>query len=369
MPVPSTIRIMHCIHSLSGGGAEKQLRILAEESAQQAMVAGIFCVNDTGNDIRDPRVRIYRGKYSNKYNLNIFGSLSAAIDDFTPDVLHVWLPASVSIPAMCLALKNRLPCLFSYRVAMFFARPIAASEYLLALVAASRIVTNNCVTQSNAAYRFLYRVKRGVHIRNAVPSLAEYQKAEISQPADGSWRVLFVGRITKQKNWSCLLRALPWIDASCRVRVIVSGDGEERTQFLALVEELNLTGQVQYLGYQQHVYPIMRSCDMLVLPSWFEGMPNVLLEALQIGLPAIVSDIPAHRDIVGQKDCALLFDPSDPKQLADRISFICRNPTAAQKLADKGRAVAASYLPEKMTREYYELYVRMLERRLKIPQP
>lgn len=367
MPVSPPIRVLHCIHSLSGGGAEKQLRILAEESASQAMISGIFCVNDNGNDIQNATVRIYRSSHATKYNLSIFRSLNAAIDDFSPDMLHAWLPGCVTIPAMALALKNQLPCVFSYRVAMMFNRPLAVIEYGMALFAASQIVTNNSVAQSNAAYRFLYRWKRGVHIRNAVPLLAEYQKTAVRRPTDQLRTVLFVGRITQQKNWPCLLRAIPWINSSCRVQVIVCGDGEERTQFLALADQLNVRGQVQYLGYQPHVYPIMQSCDMLALPSWFEGMPNVFLEALQVGLPSIVSDIPAHRDIIRDSGCALLFDPADPKKLADCISFLCQNPTAAQKLAEKGRAVAAGYLPERMTREYYELYARMLERQLKKP--
>lgn len=327
------------------------------------MVAGIFCVNDKGNDIRDMQVRIYRSNKANKYNLSIFGSLDAAIEDFKPDLLHAWLPPSVTIPAMCIAWKKRLPCLFSYRVAMFFTRPLAVSEYILAHFTASRIVTNNAVEHSNAAYRFLYRWKNGVRIKNAVPPLDEYQTPASREPADGACRILFVGRITRQKNWSCLLRAIPWIDSACRVQVIVCGDGEERTQFVSMVNQLNITEKVQYLGYQSNVYPLMQSCDMLVLPSWFEGMPNVLLEALQIGLPCIVSDIPAHHDIVGDQNCALLFDPSDPKTLAACITLLCKDQTIARGLAEKGRTVAADYRPEVMARHYHALYERMLQHR------
>ena len=101
---------------------------------------------------------------------------------------------------------------------------------------------------------------------------------------------------------------------------------------------------------------------MLVLPSWFEGMPNVLLEALYIGLPCIVSDISAHRDIIGDTGCALLFDPSDPKELAARIDLLCRNQAVAQELSEKGKKVAKNYLPERMVREYYELYASMVTR-------
>ena len=362
MSVVSPIRVLHCIHSLSGGGAEKQLRILAEVSAKQEMAVGIFCVNDKGNDIQDASVRVYRSRKANKYNLSIFRSLNEAIDDFRPDVLHAWLPGSVTIPAMLLARKHRLPCVFSYRVAMFFRRPLTVLEYGMALFAASRVVTNNSVNQSNAAYRFLYWLKHGVHIRNAVSVGREYLKVSIRISAEEPRKALFVGRITQQKNWSCFLRAIPLIDPGCRIQFLVCGNGEEREQLLAMADELGVTESLQYLGYQQDIYRIMRSCDMLVLPSWFEGMPNVFLEALHIGLPCIVSDISAHRDIIGDTGCALQFDPSDPKELAARIDLLCRNQAAAQELFEKGKNVARNYLPGRMVLEYYELYSSMVTR-------
>lgn len=356
----SPIRVLHCIHSLSGGGAEKQLRMLAEGSAKQAMDVGIFCVNDKGNDIQDASVRIYKSSHANTYNFNIFGSLHAAIADFRPDVLHAWLPGSVTIPAMLLAVKIRIPCVFSYRVAMFFGRPLAVLEYVLALFAASRIVTNNPVEQSSVAYRFLYRLKDGAHIRNAVSVETEHLPIPVLKSVDEPHKVLFVGRITWQKNWPCLLRAIPFVDSGCRVQLLVCGEGEEKKQFLAMADELGVAEKLQYLGYQQDIYRIMRSCDMLVLPSWFEGMPNVLLEALSIGLPCIVSDIPAHRDIIGDTGCALLFDPSDPTALAAHIGYLCGNHATAQELAEKGMQVAQHYAPERMAREYYELYTSMV---------
>ena len=91
-------------------------------------------------------------------------------------------------------------------------------------------------------------------------------------------------------------------------------------------------------------------------------MPNVLLEALCIGLPCIVSDIPSHRDIIGDTDCALLFNPSDPKELAARIGLLCGNQAVAQELSEKGKNVAQNYHPERMAREYYELYTSMVTR-------
>src|SRR5207249_11127907 len=96
--------------------------------------------------------------------------------------------------------------------------------------------------------------------------------------------------------------------------------------------------------------------DMLVLPSWSEGMPNVLLEALAIGLPCVVSDIPAHRNIIGTTSAALIFDPADPQQLAMRINLVRTKPALARKLADEGKKLTHQCTPDKMARAYHEVY-------------
>jgi len=239
---------------------------------------------------------------------------------------------------------------------MMFNRPLAVIEYVLAIFAASRIVTNNSIKQSSAAYRFLYRLKDGMHIENAVQMDTAVLNVPANKPAAEPHKVLFVGRITKQKNWLCLLRAIPLVDPRFLVQLVVCGEGEEKEQFLAMADELNVAEKLQYLGYQQDICLIMRSCDMLVLPSWYEGMPNVLLEALSIGLPCIVSDIPAHRDIIGDTGCALLFDPSNPKELAVRIGLLSGDQTTARGMAERGKILAQDYRPERMVREYRELY-------------
>ncbi len=360
MVVVKKIRVLHCIHSLSAGGAEKQLTLLADESARHGIETAIFCVSDKGNDIRDPTVQIYRSKKANKYNFSIFGSLNAAIERFNPDILHAWLPASVTIPTMLLALLKRLPCVFSYRNAMVFGRPLAVSEYILAFLGASHVITNNSINQSNAAYRLLYRIKRGVLIRNAVHVDALYQKPPSIKNLTEPCKVLFVGRITAQKNLACLLRAIPYTNPIHEVQLHICGDGEDKAKIVALTNELNLSARILHWGYRQDVYLVMQSCDILVLPSWYEGMPNVLLEALYIGLPCVLSDIPAHRDIIGDTGAALMFDPANPRQLAVNLDRLAGNRELAHELAERGRRVALSYFPERMAREYYNLYSMMV---------
>ena len=353
------IRVLHCIHSLSGGGAERQLKILADESAKQAMDAGIFCVRDLGrDDLQDASVRVYTSKSQKRYNFSLVGSLNSAIDDFKPAVLHAWLPASMTIPAMALAALRSIPCVFSYRNVMSFRRFLAFPEYMASMLFATRVVSNNCIRSSNLAYRLMYHVKNGVRINNAVRIDSRWLKAT-PERSDDAWNVLFVGRLTRAKNWPCLLRAIALLQSHREVSLTICGDGEQREQMRMMIADLGLGGIVKYLGYQRNIYQLMQASDLLVLPSLWEGMPNVLLEALGIGLPCLISDIPAHRDIIGTTKAALMFDPADPQELAMQITLVRNNVALARQLAQEGKKVVQDYTPERMARAHYEFYARM----------
>lgn len=355
-----TLRVLHCIHSLSGGGAERQVQLLAAASRRAGMEAGIFCVNERGGETLGQTVPIFKSRRAVKYNLSLFGSLHEVLRDFRPHVLHAWLPASMTIPAMLMAGWHRVPTVFSYRNRMFFNRPITVPEYVCAALLASKVVSNNPVRQSASAYRWLYRLKQGVEIKNAVYIEAEFKKPLISAAPSSVRTILFAGRLTTQKNWGCVLRSLPLLKTDQAYRLMVCGDGEDAAAVRALIEELHLQNKVELLGYRRDLYAVMSRADVFVLPSWYEGMPNVLLEALAIGVPSIVSDIPAHRDLVGDTGCAMTFDPKSPAELAARLDDLLAHSGRAAAMMRAGWSVAEAHTPLSMAQRYREVYAGLV---------
>jgi glycosyltransferase involved in cell wall biosynthesis len=350
------MRVLHCIHSLEGGGAERQLKLLAESSARHGMEAAILCVNASGNDIVDSSVSVYTTARCNKYNFSIFPALKAAIGRFSPDILHAWLPISVTVPALLAAARHRLPVVFSYRNRMSLDSARALAEFVFVVALAEGVAANNPVVDSGPAYRWLYRLKHSATIPNAVDTRGFYKSAHWL--GDRPLRVLFVGRLTRQKNLECLLQAIAAIDDVPSVELTVCGDGEDRAQIEYRIRELGIGARTSLLGVRADIYRIMSEHDLLVLPSWWEGMPNVLLEALAIGLPCVVSDIPAHRRLVA--GCARLFDPVSPPQLVKEILCLRGSPEGMRRMVDAGREVAARYTIDAMASEYRQYYDSLL---------
>jgi|SaaInl8_200m_RNA_FD_contig_111_169589_length_9493_multi_4_in_0_out_0_9 glycosyltransferase involved in cell wall biosynthesis len=102
--------------------------------------------------------------------------------------------------------------------------------------------------------------------------------------------LLAVGRLSYQKGFENLLHALSQLDETYHLTII--GDGQEKENLLDLVKNLNLTHKVDLIGFQDNPYKFMKQANLYILSSWYEGLPNVVLEANSLGLPAIAFACP-----------------------------------------------------------------------------
>lgn len=359
-PVSATrsLRVLHCIHTLVGGGAERQLGWLLKASAAHDMTAAVCCLEPGG--AAPPGVALFTQSRRHRYDPVAFGLVRRAINQFRPDIVHAWLPPSTTIPAMLMSGVMGIPVLFSFLSAMRFRRPLAIAEYAIAWVCASGLIANSPAENASPAYRALFRRKRGAVILNGVNLPSEIRKTVYRAPADGPLRMLFVGRLVGAKNWSCLIRALPLIDRRVDWRLELCGEGPDRIAAEHLVRTLALEERVRFVGFQSDVYVRMQQADLLLMPSLWEGLPNALLEAFAIGLPCIASDIPAHRLLVGNADCLTYFDPRSPAALAGAISAVAQQYGAAVARTAAARAIADRLDVDGMARRYLDYYRLLL---------
>ena len=130
-----------------------------------------------------------------------------------------------------------------------------------------------------------------------------------------------VGRLWRQKNPACLLRAALRVlkQTDKRVQFFFIGDGELRPELEQVISDHGLQSQIQVLGWRQDVAVLLSGLDIFVLPSRWEGMPLAILEAMASSLPVIASDISGNRDLVSPGVDGILFDSDNDEQLADGI--------------------------------------------------
>jgi glycosyltransferase involved in cell wall biosynthesis len=151
-----------------------------------------------------------------------------------------------------------------------------------------------------------------------VQQLAEEQEDPYPDPGA---RIVAVGRLCRQKGYDILMDAMPAVlQQAPDARLAILGEGPLEAELKQQSRRLRLDGAVEFLGFQQNPWPYVKHADVFVLPSRYEGLPNVLLEALALGRPAVVTDCPgAMREIRDPHLSMELVPPEDPHALAAAV--------------------------------------------------
>lgn len=135
-------------------------------------------------------------------------------------------------------------------------------------------------------------------IYNPVVSGELYTKSR--KPLDHPWFaknappvMLGVGRLVPQKDFVTLIRAFALVHARRPARLMILGEGLERAALEKLIDELDLRNAVALPGFMQNPYPYMKAAQIFVLSSRYEGLGNVLIEAMALGTPVVSTDCPS----------------------------------------------------------------------------
>jgi glycosyltransferase involved in cell wall biosynthesis len=132
--------------------------------------------------------------------------------------------------------------------------------------------------------------------------------------------VLGVGRLTRQKDFESLVRAFAQVRQHRPARLLILGEGEERSALEALVRELGLESDVALPGFQAGAQACMTRAAVFVLSSAWEGLPTVLIEALAAGTTVVATDCPSGpREILRGGELGRLVPPGDVEALARGI--------------------------------------------------
>jgi GalNAc-alpha-(1->4)-GalNAc-alpha-(1->3)-diNAcBac-PP-undecaprenol alpha-1,4-N-acetyl-D-galactosaminyltransferase len=181
-------------------------------------------------------------------------------------------------------------------------------------------------------------IKHPAVIANAVRHLRDFDSE--AGPATGSTEaeemrpfVLTIGRLTEQKGFDLLLEAFQEAGlAAAGWRLVILGEGPERAALERQARALGIGDKVMLPGFVD-VGPFLRSAGLFVMSSRYEGFPNALMEAMQVGLPCISFDCPSGpRDLVKNEQNGLLVPPQDVAALTAALVRMAADPELRQRL-------------------------------------
>lgn len=149
------------------------------------------------------------------------------------------------------------------------------------------------------------------------------------------------GKLQPQKDFDTLLRAFALFRRRTPASLVILGEGPARRHLERLVRQLELSADVRLPGFVDNPFAIMAAADLFVLSSRFEGLSNVLLEALACGCRIVATDCPSGpRELLADGRYGLLVPPGDPAALAEAMSAALAEPHDAR--AARRRAAAFS---------------------------
>ncbi len=186
--------------------------------------------------------------------------------------------------------------------------------------------------------------KRTACIYNGVDAQRLEERADdptgLSLPGDKP-TILFVGRLEKEKGVFDLIRATARMD---QIQLALVGTGPLQPELEQLAEDINCNAM--FLGHVQNPAGLMREATALVLPSYTEGTPLVLLEAMALGTPVIASEVGGIPDMIKHEVNGLLVKPRYLNGLKSAIEHLLQNEPLQMQLAAGGKETIAEHFSE-----------------------
>jgi glycosyltransferase involved in cell wall biosynthesis len=361
-------RIAFCITDLDAGGAERALVQIVSRLDRHRWEPHVFCLSHEGAlaaDLRAAGVEVDCLGARRSRDLFVVWPLYRRLAALRPAILQTFL-FHANIVGRIAGTAARVPVIVSgIRVAEKRSRLRLWLDRITDRMVTRHVCVSRDVAQFSSERGGLPRAKICV-----IPNGVDFERFAKATPADltpfgippQSRVLLFVGRLDPQKGPLQLLEAAAELFPDhCDLHLLLVGDGPLKSELQSWTSAKNLASRVHFAGRQADVASLLRAADLLVLPSRWEGLPNVVLEAMAAGTPVVANAVEGVRELLGDGRAGFIVPITGDFWLAEAIRTALR-----EKDRSRERAIEAQHLVRErftwplVTAEYERLYVETL---------
>ena len=224
---------------------------------------------------------------------------------------------------------------------------------------ADKIICVSDFVRNDLAEHFGIPLKKMVLIYNPVDVQRVRQLADVGESPylGGGPHLLAIGRLSWQKGFDVLLDALALVRKKILAQLTILGEGPLETDLKAQKERLGLMESVRFVGFQTNPYPYFKHADLFVLSSRYEGLGNVILEAMALGVPVVATDCPGGvREILAGWGMGLLVPNLNPQALADGIISALSDRAPSASRTGNLEGVPDKFKIERVMKQYEDLF-------------
>ena len=339
------LKILYLIGQLQVGGAEKQLVMLVkhlDSSRFEPIVCSLSENAPLAAELRDANVEVIILAQKMRPDLTRFYRIFKIVIQIKPDLIHSYMFVA-NTWARLVGLVTNVPVIVSVRSSET-SKPLWMRVIDRLLAPFSRLMIANSFAGADLAIRRReIAPSRVIVIYNGFDQeeFSNVLKTDIRSEFDiGHDRFLIgvIGRFEQPKGHEVFFRSFSQVTKkNPRLHVICVGDGPLKSQLLNLVEKLDINMQVIFTGVRKDIFNFLSSIDMLVIPSYREGLPNVLVESLWSGCPIIASGVGDIPELIINEENGLLVEPGDVNDLSNSIERMVLDGALRRKFIFQGR--------------------------------
>jgi L-malate glycosyltransferase len=354
------MKIVHVVYSLEMGGAETLVAQLCRVQRSNGHDVSICVYTNSG-----PLLEVLRAE---GVHIHIIGQgpvVRTAMRFFRvfrklePDVVHCHNPAptlQAAIPARFAGVTTVISTRHSLVAPPYDSK--AEIIYNLVSLFCDWVVAICDATRENLRNTPLARRSRITRVYNGVDKLAPAPLED--HPEKRGFTLLFVGRLAEIKDLPTMVKAVALaIPAVPNLQLWIVGHGIMREKLEILVHELGIAGNVTFWGERLDVAHFFSAADVFTMSSVSEGLPMSLLQAMSVGLPALVTNVGGMAEVVRNAHCGLTPPVGDSAAIAKAIIQLASDPGRMAVFADNARtAYNEQFTLEHMESAYMDLYCR-----------
>lgn len=356
--------VLHIIPTLEGGGAERQLCMLATEQARRGHSVHL-AVRRTGiyeDAMRRGGVRIHKLGDLHSVDPRLLLGIIRLIRTIRPAIVQTWLPQMDFLGGVAARLTGARWIASERNSAKYYdGFPLLAWLRRLVGQSASSIVAN-----SSGGEQYWKRNSRPGLRLTTIPNALDIARIRnaglgMTREADARPLLLVVGRLSNEKAFEIIVRGIGKLSQrqTSPMNILMMGEGPERSSIAREIAAASLNDRITLLPYQSDWWKWLSVADGLISMSRYEGNPNVVLEAMAGGCPVILSDIPAHREIADGSS-ALFVPLEDVDALATTIDGLLADKRGALERAGRASERLASMTVKTMADAYDAVYNEVL---------
>ncbi len=338
------IRLAFVIPTLDQSGAERQLSLLATSLPRDQFLVKVFALNRGGYfadflSSHGIEVEILQKRF--RFDPFTYIRLKRSLSKFQPQIVQSWLFSAnsyVRFPGVCphgakIIVSER--CVDSWKSRWQLALDQKLARRMEYLTANSRAVAH-FYEGLGVAPNQIKVIPNGIPIPEHPPDTSALRRE--FQIADNVFLLGFAGRLAPQKRLADLVWGFQLLrQVHDNVRLVVIGDGPERIRLQEFAQHFGCLNQVVFTGHRADAYNLISGLDAFCLASEFEGMSNSLMEAMSTGVPCVVSNIDANRELIEHEKTGLVFPLGRSPELAKAVIRLIENRSLGHSLGQAGR--------------------------------